>query len=159
MLSRDADVPASQPSAPEPGGALRDAPPSLAASLRRYVARLTPGKVALWCYLVWYLAVVAMYFDPSPRIWINALGISGIIGVALWLGVRPASGGTIDRWQVFRLFLTPFCVSSFSSLIKGRGFFLVFPPSARELGVASAACVVFVAVVVLLKKLPTRARA
>jgi hypothetical protein len=120
---------------------------------------LTPGKVALWCYLVWYLAVVAMYFDPSPRIWINALGISGIIGVALWLGVRPASGGTIDRWQVFRLFLTPFCVSSFSSLIKGRGFFLVFPPSARELGVASAACVVFVAVVVLLKKLPTRARA
>jgi hypothetical protein len=123
------------------------------ASLRSYVARLPPGKVALWCYLVWYLAVVVMYFDPSPGIWINALGISGIIGVALWLGVRSPAGGKVDRWQVFRLFLTPFCVSSFSSLIKGQGFFLVFPPRVRELGVASAACLVFVAVVVLLKKL------
>ena len=131
----------------------REAPPAAAPSLRGYVARLPPGKVALWCYLVWYLAVAAMYFDPSPGIWINALGISGIIGVALWLGVRSPGGGEIDRWQVFRLFLTPFCVSSFSSLIKGRGFFLVFPPRASELGVASAACLAFVAAVVLFRKL------
>jgi hypothetical protein len=151
MHSSPAEFPASRTAAPE--GTPRDAPPPTAASLRGYVARLPRGKVALWCYLVWYLAVVAMYFDPSLGIWINALGISGIIGVALWLGVRPPAGGRIDRWQVFRLFLTPFCVSSFSSLIKGQGFFLVFPPRASELGVASAACLGFVALVVLLKKL------
>lgn len=125
----------------------------MVALLRRYVARLPWSKVVLWCYLVWYLAVAAMYFDPSPGIWLNALGISGVVGAALWLGVRAPTAGTLDRWQVFRLFLTPFCVSSFSSLIKGQGFFLIFPPSASELGVASAACLVFVAVVVLLKKL------
>jgi hypothetical protein len=28
--------------------------------------------------------------------------------------------------------LMPFCVSSFSQLIKGKGFVLVFPPSAHE---------------------------
>ncbi|HEX9936854.1 MAG TPA: hypothetical protein VGB15_07015 [Longimicrobium sp.] len=93
------------------------------------------------------------YFDPSPAIWLNAVGISGVIGVALWLSVRRPEGGRVDRWQVFRLFLTPFCVSSFSSLIKGRGFILIFPPSAAEVAVASAACLAFVAVVVLLKKL------
>lgn len=127
--------------------------PSVVASLRRYVVRLPPGKIALWCYLVWYVVVVVRYFDPSPGIWLNALGISGVIGVALWLSVRPPTGGTVDRWQVFRLFFTPFCVSSFSSLIKGQGFFLIFPPSASEVAVASAACLVFIAVVVLLKKL------
>jgi hypothetical protein len=114
---------------------------------------LPPGKITLWCYLVWYLVVVARYFDPSPRVWLNALGISGVIGVALWLGVRSPAGGTVDRWQVFRLFLTPFCVSSFSAIIKGRGFFLIFPPSASDLAVASAACLLFIAVVVLLKRL------
>jgi hypothetical protein len=128
-------------------------PPSVVASLCRYVAQLPPGKIALWCYLVWYVVVVVRYFDPSPGIWLNAVGISGVIGVALWLSVRPPKGGMADRWQVFRLFLTPFCVSSFSSLIKGRGFILIFPPSAAEVAVASAACLAFVAVVVLLKKL------
>lgn len=128
-------------------------PPSVVASLRRYVAQLPPGKIALWCYLVWYVVVVVRYFDPSPGIWLNAVGISGVIGVALWLSVRPPTGGTVDRWQVFRLFLTPFCVSSFSSLIKGRGFILIFPPRASEVAVASAACLMFIAVVVLLKKL------
>ena len=153
MLSSHAELPASRPTAPEPESVRRQAPPSVAAALRGYVAQLPAGKIALWCYLVWYLVVVVRYFDPSPRIWLNALGISGLIGVALWLGVRPPAGGTVDRWQVFRLFLTPFCVSSYSSLIKGQGFFLIFPPSASDLAVASAACLVFIAVVVLSKQL------
>ena len=159
MRSSRAEVPASRPAAPGPVSIRREAPPSVAASLRRYVARLPAGKVALWCYLVWYLVIVARYFDPSPGIWLNALGISGVIGVALWLGVRPPAGGAVDRWQVFRLFLTPFCVSSFSSLIKGRGFFLIFPPRAGDLAIASAACLVFIAVVLLLKTLWRDSRA
>lgn len=152
MLSSRAEVPVSLPTGPELQVIRREAPSSVVASLRMYVVHLPSGKIALWCYLVWYLVIVARYFDPSPRVWLNALGISGVIGVALWLGVRSPAGGTADRWQVFRLFLTPFCVSSFSSLIKGQGFFVIFPPSASALAVTSAVCLTFVAAVALLKK-------
>jgi len=31
----------------------------------------------LWCYLIWYLTAVALYFDPSPSLWLTSIGISG----------------------------------------------------------------------------------
>ena len=37
----------------------------------------------------------------------------------------------------------PFCVSSFASLIKGRGYILVVPPSAREQFACVGSCLVF----------------
>jgi hypothetical protein len=117
----------------------------------RYIASLPASKVVLWCYLIWYLVVAAHYFDPSLAIWLNAVGISAVIGTALWLGVRSPSGGNASAWQVFRLYLTPFCVSSFSSLIKGRGFILIFPPALPVFGAAVAGCVAFVLVVLLFK--------
>ena len=120
-------------------------------SFRRYISNLPATKIALWCYFIWYLAIAAKYFDPSPAIWLNALGISGVIGVALWLGVRASTEGRIDPWQIFRLFLTPFCVSSFSALIKGRGFVLIFPPRLDEFALAAGACFSFVVVVLFLK--------
>jgi hypothetical protein len=61
-----------------------------------------------------------------------------------------------DRWQTFRLFLMPFCVSSFSALIKGRGFVLVVPASVREAALLAAPCVAFVLLVWWLRR---RARA
>ena len=111
--------------------------------MKTYFASLSIGKAILWCYLIWYLVTLCFYFDPAPGIWLNALGISVIIGIGLNLSV---SGGGKPRefWQVFRLFLMPFCVSSFSSLIKGKGFFLIFPPSPGELFVSVGLCVVFV---------------
>ena len=110
-----------------------------------YLATLPTTKLILWCYLIWYGVTAVHYFDPTPSIWVNALGISFIIGIALVLSV--GGRGTLDRWQVFRLFLMPFCVSSFSSLIKGHGFFLVVPPSLVELAQSLAACAAFVALV------------
>lgn len=121
--------------------------------LRAYLVALPPGKMALWCYLIWYLVIATLYFDPAPAIWLNALGISGVIGIALWLGVRTPNAGLADRWQVFRLFLTPFCVSSFSALIKGKGFVLIFPPGLEELALAAGACAAFVAWVTLIKRM------
>jgi hypothetical protein len=120
-------------------------------TLHSYVRGLKPGKVVLWCYLLWYLVLAAIYFDPSPGIWLNALGISGVIGVALWLGVR-VPGQAIERWQILRLFLTPFCVSSFSALIKGKGFVLIFPPRQAELLAAAGVCALFVAVVAVVQR-------
>lgn len=118
----------------------------------RYLARLSAGKTALWCFLLWYLATVIHHFDPAPFIWLNALGISAIIGVALYLSVRDPGKPPPDRWTVMRLFLMPFCVSSFSSLIKGRGFVLVFPPDLHELAASIAVCALFVILVFVARR-------
>lgn len=120
-------------------------------SLIRYLTLLPTGKVILWCYLIWYLTIVSRYFDPTPAIWLNSLGISAVIGVALLLSVSGPKKGKADRWQTIRLFLTPFCVSSFSSLIKGKRFFLILPPKADDLLIAVGGCRAFVFVVLALK--------
>jgi hypothetical protein len=117
----------------------------------RYLANLAAGKIALWCFLLWYLATVVHHFDPTPAIWLNALGISGIIGIALYLSVREPGKPPPDRWTTLRLFLMPFCVSSFSQLIKGKGFVLIFPPDPHELAVALAACITFVIAIIVIK--------
>jgi hypothetical protein len=119
----------------------------------RYLANLTAGKIALWCFLIWYLATVVHHFDPAPAIWLNALGISGIIGLALCLSVREPVRPPPDRWTMARLFMMPFCVSSFSQLIKGRGFMLIFPPDPHEFGISLAACALFVALVLIARRL------
>ena len=106
----------------------------------------------LWCFLLWYLATVIHHFDPAPAIWLNALGISAIIGTALYLSVREPGKAPPDRWTVVRLFLMPFCVSSFSQLIKGRRFILIVPPDAHEIGVSAAACAAFVATALIVKR-------
>ena len=121
-----------------------------------YFARLTTGKIVLWCFLIWYLATVMHHFDATPGIWLNALGISAIIGVALYLSVLEPGKPPPDRWTVVRLFLMPFCVSSFSQLIKGKGFVLVFPPDAHEIAITLAACAVFVLLVWIARGLSAR---
>jgi hypothetical protein len=118
-----------------------------------YLARLSGGRIALWCFFIWYLATVVHHFDPAPALWLNALGISGIIGVALCLSVREPGRPPPDKWTVLRLFMMPFCVSSFSQLIKGRGFVLIFPPDAHEIAVSLGACAAFVTVVLAARKL------
>ena len=55
----------------------------------------------------------------------------------------------------------PFCVSSFSQLIKGKGFVLVFPPDLHEIAVSLAACALFIAAVFAIKRIgwmPDRSR-
>lgn len=118
----------------------------------RYFANIRPGKIVLWCYLIWYLATVFFYFDPHIHIWLNSAGISAVIGLALMLSVATPAGARQDHWQTFRLFAMPFCVSSFSSLIKDQGFILIVPPRAHEQFVAVTACVVFVLLVLAIKR-------
>jgi hypothetical protein len=122
----------------------------------RYFANLSAGKIVLWCFLIWYLVTTINHFDPAPSIWLNALGISAVIGVALYLSVREPGRPPPDRWTMLRLFLMPFCVSSFSSLIKGRGFVLVFPPDLREIAISFAACAGFVIAVLIARRVGAR---
>jgi len=105
----------------------------------RYFASLRVPKLVLWCYLAWYLTIVACYFDPSPVIWLTALGMSALIGIALIFATKVQGQG-MEGWTVFRLFLFPFCVSSYSTLVKGKGFILIFPTQLRPLFAGIAAC-------------------
>ncbi len=121
----------------------------------KYFSALSVSKTVLWCYLIWYLVTVWCYFDASPRLWLNSLGISAIIGIALLLSVSE-SGSLLERcrkqpWQTFRLFLMPFCVSSFASLIKGQGYLLMLPPKLSEQLLSMGLCMVFVLAVFFLK--------
>jgi hypothetical protein len=127
--------------------------------LLKYFASLGTAKILLWCYLIWYLVTVVNYFDPSPAIWLNSLGISAVIGVALVLSVGGRSLQITDRWQTVRLFLMPFCVSSFSSLIKGHSFIFIVPPNLSEQLASVGACAAFLLVIKVLKRLHRVARA
>lgn len=118
----------------------------------RYLAGLSAGKIALWCYLIWYLVMGAFYFDPRPSLWINSAGISVIIGTGLVLSVMPAAGvKAMDRWAITRLYLMPLCVSSYAALIKDQGFFAVFSPRLVDNLLAAGACVMFVVITMLSK--------
>lgn len=110
----------------------------------RYFASLRVPKLVLWCYLAWYLTIVSFYFDPAPVVWFTALGMSALIGIALVFATKVEGQG-MDRWTIFRLFLFPFCVSSYSTLVKGKGFFLAFPTQPRPLLAGVGACVGVVA--------------
>jgi len=114
-----------------------------------YLYKIKPSKAILWCYLIWYGVTVYFYFDPSPKIWINSIGISAVIGTGLLLSV--SSTGAKDRWQTFRLYLMPFCVSSFAALIKDRGFVVFVSPKLEETIVSIALCLVFLGAIALIK--------
>ncbi|HVY31579.1 MAG TPA: hypothetical protein VHB79_33820 [Polyangiaceae bacterium] len=122
--------------------------------LVRYLSELTTPRLVLWCYLIWYGFVLVRYFDPSLRLWLSSLGISAIIGTGLYLST--AHGGRVrtklETWQVVRLYMMPFCVSSFAALIKGRGFLLVFDASLLANAAAGAGCAAFVALALACRK-------
>ncbi len=111
-------------------------------ALLTYFANLKLGKKVLWCYLIWYIAIMARSFEPSPRLWVSSVGMSAIIGLVL---ILSTSGGAQkpDGWTVFRLFLMPFCVSSYAASVVGKGFVLIFPPDLLINLIALGACVVF----------------
>ncbi len=110
--------------------------------LLTYLRQLPATQQILWCYLTWYLVMVIFHFDPAPRLWLTSLGISVVIGIGLILSV--SGNGKPDFWTTVRLFLMPFCVSSFAALVKDRGFVLIFSPVWREDLLALGACAGFV---------------
>ena len=121
----------------------------------KYFANLSAGRTVLWCYLIWYLFFVSRYFDRSPNLWLTSAGISCIIGIALIISTWDANA-RLKGWALFRLFLMPFCVSSFSALVKGRGFILIFSPRMQENAIALAMCsdfCAFIAILTILRRM------
>ena len=108
-------------------------------ALARYLTRLSVGRLILWCYFIWYVVVLCRYFDPSPRIWLTSLGLAIIVGAALYIS-STANGNRLAPWQIIRLFLMPFFVSSFAALVKGRNFILIFSPDPKEILLSLGLC-------------------
>jgi hypothetical protein len=123
--------------------------------LVRYLANLNGARLVLWCYFTWYLVVLVRYFDSNLRLWMTSLGLSAIIGIALYLSTTKAGKGAVKlgTWQTIRLFMMPFCVSSFSALVKGKGFVLIFSPNPMEILVAVGICVALCGTVFVLKRM------
>jgi hypothetical protein len=122
----------------------------------RYLAGLNTARQILWSYLLWYLVVLVRYFDSSPRIWLTSIGLSGIVGFALYLSTAGTSHATrLEKWQLFRLFLMPFCVSSFAALVKDHGFILIFSPRSEDLAWGAGLVVGFLVLVRVLKRFQT----
>ncbi|MEY2411369.1 MAG: hypothetical protein QOF48_4039 [Verrucomicrobiota bacterium] len=121
--------------------------------LIRYLRNLNSARLILWCYFIWYLVVLKRYFDPRLDLWLTSLGLSGIIGFALYVSTVTAGSTRLKLgfWQLFRLFLMPFCVSSFAALVKGKGFILIFSPNLNEIAVAAGLCLALCLIVAGLK--------
>src|SRR5947207_9100358 len=119
-----------------------------------YLSNLSKGRLILWCYFIWYLVVLVRYFDPSARLWLTSLGLSLIIGFALFVSTTAAGEKKVklEPWQIIRLFMMPFCVSSFAALVKGKGFVLIFSPNPKEILMAVALCVLLGGTVAVLKR-------
>ena len=124
--------------------------------LQHYLAGLSGGRLILWFYFIWYLVVLVGYFDSSPRLWLTSVGLGAIIGAALLINTTRSGSQRVmlEPWPIFRLFLTPFCVSSFAALVKGRGFYLIFSPRPGELVVGFVLCGLFWTAVVVARRLP-----
>ncbi|HEX8912190.1 MAG TPA: hypothetical protein VF796_07500 [Humisphaera sp.] len=137
------DTPAARPPVPAAGN-----------PLVRYLANLSGGRFALWCYFIYWCVIAARYFDPRPTVWLTSLGLALIIGLALYLNTTRSGKARVrlGAWPTFRLFLTPFCVSSFAALVKDRGFVLIFSPDLRELGLAAAICAVLAVAAVVARR-------
>ncbi len=124
----------------------------------QYFIAIKPGRLVLWCYLLWYFVTLYYHFDPSPALWINSIGISVVIGTALMLSVTSATApnnivpkNKADHWQTFRLYWMPFAVSSFAALIKNEGYFVIFSPNLHEVLSAVGACGLFLGIVAMIK--------
>ena len=124
--------------------------------IKQYLSTLSTGRLILWCYLIWYLVVLVRYFDPNPRLWLTSIGLSFIIGFALYVSTTASGTNklTLERWPIIRLFLMPFCVSSFSALVKGKGFVLIFSPQLSEVLVAAGLCSALVGITCWLRRHP-----
>lgn len=107
-----------------------------------YFKNIESQKIILWCYLIWYFTIITIYFESSLKLWASSVGISFIIGFALILSTSQ-QGTKQDIWIKIRLFLFPFCVSSYSATIKDYDFILLFPSNLFHLLISVVNCLLF----------------
>jgi len=111
-----------------------------------YLSKLSNGMKILWCYLIWYIYFVSKYFVLDLDLWQRSLGIALLVGFVLNINSFGSFEGIVraeNKYQVFRFFAIPFCVSSFPVIIKDKGFILVLSPLIEENMLALGMCMTF----------------
>ena len=127
-------------------------------NLMRYLATLDRRRFILWSAFLWYAAITIRHGEGDHATWLRSVGIAAIVGSILTLNAAPAGRRWRDLgfWPAFRFFLIPFCVSSFSSLAKGREFFLIFPLNATDNLAAAGAIALFAGIVAVTRAISPR---
>lgn len=122
----------------------------------RYLSALDHRRIVLWCAVIWYAAVAVRYAERDAVPWLRSLGIAAIVGIILALNATPRGGQIrgLGFWPIFRFFLIPFCVASFSAFTKGHAFFLIFPANVSGNATPVGAIALFCAFVWGVKKFP-----
>lgn len=121
--------------------------------LKTSIHALTRTPYVLLCSsFVWYLYIVVTFASCcSSLMWVNALVMSLLVGSVLVSSSYLASGKTRfvefasrSKWGILRLYLIPFCVSSYSAVAFTQGFIGAFPvehPVLGGIGIAVASAV------------------
>mmetsp|Transcript_22031 Transcript_22031/g.32836 ORF Transcript_22031/g.32836 Transcript_22031/m.32836 type:complete len:182 (-) Transcript_22031:204-749(-) len=92
----------------------------------------------VWWLTIWYLYILSFYGSADPKMWGSAVGIAIIIGCTLFSNMYYAPFDKFmekNDWVVIRVFIIPFCVSSYSQVIQKKEdeFAFIFP---RDAGIA-----------------------
>ena len=126
--------------------------------LIRYLAQMPASRIILWSFAIWWGVMVYCYFRADARLWLTSVGIGIIVGFALMLSTGPVSLERLQThsWESMRLFLCPLMVSSFSALIAGQEFILVFSPQGSENAIALAVIGAFLLLVFVVKRMMLR---
>lgn len=96
------------------------------------IKSLTNGGLLLWCYFLWYLVIIVARWDFDFGIYVRALGVCLLVGVALCANATLGGNVRLGPLQTLRFFLIPFCVSSYSSVASKNGFLFIFSPRLQE---------------------------
>ncbi len=126
--------------------------------LLRYLGQMPTSRMILWSFVIWWAVMVYYYFRADMRLWLTSLGIGIIVGYALMLSTGPVNRDRFRTrfWESLRLFVCPLLVSSFSALVAGQEFLLVFSPRGTENIVALLTIGIFLLLVQLSKRIVLR---
>lgn len=94
----------------------------------------------IFSYFIWYLWIISNFPVPSEvsiKIWPNAACMSIFVGTVLNANayIPPLKQHfALRKWSIFRFYVIPFCVSSYSSIAQQHSFVLLFPASEYKTG-------------------------
>uniref|UniRef100_A0A6U2Z8K1 Uncharacterized protein n=2 Tax=Lotharella globosa TaxID=91324 RepID=A0A6U2Z8K1_9EUKA len=94
-----------------------------------------PPLMPVWFLLFWYIYVMAFFGADDASVWGTAVGIMFIIGFTLTGNMYHApfeKYWSEKKWATLRVFIIPFCVSSYSSSVSLQQdkFVFIFPKDA-----------------------------
>lgn len=115
--------------------------------------------IILLLYLAWYLWIVMNFTlpaDTAPVKWGTSILLSVFVGTALNINayIPPLEEHiTLRRWAIFRFYIIPFCVSSYSNVSFYYNFIALFPVHDYVTGVIGIGLVVGLGIILVLIRL------